>query len=404
MLLGWGPSGAEGGSRGRRVAITGLGVVSSAGIGLAPFWSGLCGPAPAPGPSRPITDFDPSVWFGPKDVRHVDRSAQVAVAAAEMAIADAGPIKVDPARAGVIMGTGVGGIGALEAQVGVLLSRGPGRVSPFLIPMMMANRGGAAISMRLGWRGPCETTVTACTAGTQAIGSAARLVASGRCQVAIGGGAEAAITPVGMAGFTNMTALSSLGVSRPFDRDRDGFVMGEGAGVLVLEDWDHALARGARIYAELAGAGSTADAHHITAPSPGGAGAAACMELALADAGIAAGDVAHINAHGTSTPLNDAAEAEAITKVFGTPGPAVTSVKGITGHSLGAAGAIEAVAAVLSISLGEIPPTAGYANADPAMSLDVVFGAPRSWAPGPVLSNSFGFGGHNGSLVILPPP
>ncbi|MGH9131837.1 MAG: beta-ketoacyl-[acyl-carrier-protein] synthase family protein [Acidimicrobiales bacterium] len=409
MLLAWGPAGPEGGLAGRRVAITGLGVVSNAGIGLEQFWSGLCGPAPAPGPSRPVTDFDPSAWFGPKEVRHIDRSAQLAVAAAAMAVDDAGPagagpIEVDPARAGVVMGTGVGGIGALEVQVGVLLSRGPGRVSPFLIPMMMANRGVAAISMRLGWRGPCETTVTACAAGTQAIASAARLVASGRCHLAIGGGAEAAITPVGMAGFTNMTALSCSGVSRPFDRDRDGFVMGEGAGVLVLEDWDHAVARGARIYAELAGGASTADAHHITAPAPGGAGAAACMELALADACLVAPDITHINAHGTSTPLNDAAEAEAIAKVFGTPGPAVTSIKGITGHSLGAAGGIEAVAAVLSIVRGEIPPTAGYANPDPSICLDVVGGSARTWTPGPVISNSFGFGGHNGSLVILPPP
>lgn len=403
MLLGWGPTGPEGGLPGRRVAITGIGVVSSAGIGLDRFWAGLCGPAPAPGPSRPVTDFDPGAWFGPKELRHIDRSAQFAVAAAAMAIEDAGPIEVDPARAGVIMGTGVGGIGTFETQVGVLLTRGPGRVSPFLIPMMMANRGGAAISMRLGWRGPCETTVTACAAGTQAIASAGRLVASGRCQVAIGGGAEAAITPVGMAGFTNMTALSSSGVSRPFDRDRDGFVMGEGAGVLVLEDWDHAVARGARIYAELAGAASTADAHHITAPSPGGAGAAACMELALADARIRPEDVGHINAHGTSTPLNDAAEVEAIAKVFGVPGPPVTSIKGVTGHSLAAAGGLEAVAAVLSIERGEIPPTAGYATPDPAMTLDIVSGtAARAWTPGPVLSNSFGFGGHNGSLVICP--
>ncbi len=402
MLLGWGPAGPEGGQAGLRVAITGLGVVSNAGIGLDAFWEGLCGPAPEPGPARPVTGFDPSMWFGPKDVRHIDRSAQLAVAAAEMALADAGPIEVDPERAGVIMGTGVGGLATLEVQVGVLLSRGAGRVSPFLVPMMIANRGAAAISMRLGWRGPCETTVTACAAGTQAIGNAARLVASGRCQVAIGGGAEAAITPIGMAGFTNMTALSVSGISRPFDRDRDGFVMGEGAGILVLEEWGHAVARGARIYAELAGAASTADAHHITAPSPGGIGAAACMELALADAGIAASAVGHINAHGTSTPLNDIAEAEAIAKVFGSPGPPVTSIKGITGHSLGAAGAIEALAAVLSIVRRSIPPTAGFVTPDPRIALDIVAGAPRACTPGPVISNSFGFGGHNGSLVVAP--
>jgi 3-oxoacyl-[acyl-carrier-protein] synthase II len=402
MLLGWGPTGPEGGQAGRRVAITGLGVVSNAGIGLDAFWDGLCGPASAPGLTRPVTDFDPSMWFGPKDARHIDRSAQLAVAAAEMALADAGPIEVDPERAGVIMGTGVGGLATLEVQVGVLLERGASRVSPFLVPMMIANRGAAAISMRLGWRGPCETTVTACAAGTQAIGNAARLVASGRCQVAIGGGAEAAITPIGMAGFTNMTALSTSGVSCPFDRDRDGFVMGEGAAVLVLEDWAHAVARGARIYAELAGAASTADAHHITAPSPGGVGAAACMELALADAGLLPSDIGHINAHGTSTPLNDMAESQAITKVFGPNGPPVTSIKGITGHALGGAGAIEAVATGLSIDKRLIPPTAGYEEPDPDIALDIVHGAARPWEPAPVLSNSFGFGGHNGCLVISP--
>ncbi|MGH9069165.1 MAG: beta-ketoacyl-[acyl-carrier-protein] synthase family protein [Acidimicrobiales bacterium] len=403
MLLGWGPSGPEGGVAGRRVAITGAGVLAHAGIGLEGFWAGLCR-TPADEKTREVPDFDASEWFGPKQLRRVDRSTQLAVAASTMAVDDAGPgaVDVDPARAGVVMGTGVGGLSTLETQIQVLHDQGPRRVSPFLIPMMMANRGAATISMRLGFRGPCETTVTACAAGTHGIANAARLVASGRCQVAIGGGAEAAITPIGIAGFTNMTALSSSGISRPFDKDRDGFVLGEGAGALVLEDWDRAVSRGARIYAELAGAGSTADAHDVVAPAPGGAGAAACMELALADAGLAASAVAHINAHGTSTPLNDAAEAEAITKVFGSPGPPVTSIKGVTGHSLGGAGAVEAVAAVLSILRAEIPPTAGFATPDPDIHLDVVSGSPRPWEPGPVLSNSFGFGGHNGTLVIVP--
>ncbi|MGH9074241.1 MAG: beta-ketoacyl-[acyl-carrier-protein] synthase family protein [Acidimicrobiales bacterium] len=403
MLLSWGPSGPEGGPQGRRVAVTGIGVVANAGIGPDAFWEGLCHPTVADERERPVADFDGTTYFGPKEIRHVDRSAQFAVAAADMALSDAGAVEPDPARAGVVMGTGVGGLGTLETQILVLHERGPRRVSPFLIPMMMANRGAAAISMRLGWRGPCETTVTACAAGTQAIANAARLVSSGRCQVVVGGGAEAAITAIGLAGFTNMTALSPTGISRPFDRDRDGFVLGEGAGALVLEDWDRAEARGARIYAEVAGAASTADAHDIVAPSPGGAGAAACMELALADAGLTPSDVAHINAHGTSTPLNDAAEAEAITKVFGAPGPPVTSIKGVTGHSLGAAGAVEAVAAVLSIVRRQIPPTAGLFDLDPDIHLDVVAGAPREWTPGPVLSNSFGFGGHNGTLVITPP-
>jgi 3-oxoacyl-[acyl-carrier-protein] synthase II len=402
MLTGWGPSGPDGGTPGRRVAITGLGVVSNAGIGPERFWEGLCRPPEADERERRVSGFDPSTWFGPKELRRVDRSTQFAVAAAEMALADAGEVGPDPARAGVVMGTGVGGLSTLESQIEVLHEQGPRRVSPFLIPMMMANRGAAAISMRLGWRGPCETTVTACAAGTHGIANAARLIATGRCHAVIGGGAEAAITPIGMAGFTNMTALSSSGISRPFDRDRDGFVLGEGAGALLLEDWDRAVIRGARIYAELAGAASTADAHDIVAPSPGGAGAAACMELALADAGLPASAVSHINAHGTSTPLNDAAEAEAITKVFGTPGPPVTSIKGVTGHSLGAAGAVEAVAAVLTIVRQQIPPTAGLVNLDPEIHLDVVSGSPQPWEPGPVISNSFGFGGHNGCLVLVP--
>lgn len=401
MRLGWGRDGPEGGPVGRRVAITGIGVVANAGTGPEAFWAGLCA-KPADEVTRPVPDFDPGAFFGPKEARRLDRSAQLAVAAADLALADTTGLDPDPDRAGVVMGTGVGGLTTLEAQVLLHAERGPRKVSPFLVPMMMANAGAAAISMRLGWRGPCETAVTACAAGTHAIANAARLVASGRCQVAVGGGAEAAITPVSTAGFANMTALSATGLSRPFDRDRDGFVLGEGSAALVLEDLDRARGRGARIYAELAGAASTADAYHITAPSPGGAGAAACMELALADAGLSPSQVAHINAHGTSTPLNDAAEAEAVTKLFGAPGPPVTSIKGVTGHCLGAAGAVEAVATVLSIVRGQLPPTAGWATPDPDMHLDVVAGGPRAWEPGPVLSNSFGFGGHNGTLVIVP--
>jgi 3-oxoacyl-[acyl-carrier-protein] synthase II len=269
--------------------------------------------------------------------------------------------------------------------------------------MMMANAGCAGISMRLGWHGPSESIVTACAAGSHSIGAAARLVASGRCDVAVGGGAEAGMHPVSVAAFTNMTALSTSGHSRPFDARRDGFVMTEGAAALVLEDWDRAVGRGATIYAELAGAASTADAHHITAPSPDGAGAVACMELALADAGIGVEDIGHINAHGTSTPLNDLAESRAINKVFGEPGPLVTSTKGVTGHGLAAAGAIEAVASVLTIHYATIPPTAGYEQHDPEISLHIVHGDPRPWEPTAVLSNSFGFGGHNGCLVIGPP-
>ncbi|MGH9101697.1 MAG: beta-ketoacyl-[acyl-carrier-protein] synthase family protein [Acidimicrobiales bacterium] len=403
MRLAWGPSGPSDGPPGRPVAVTGIGVLAHAGIGVEAFWEGLSR-EPQVGNERRVDGFDPSAYFGPKDVRHVDRFTQLAVAAAEEAFDGAGRPEVDPARAGIWVGTGVGGLETLEQQVLLNADRGSRRVSPYLVPMMMANAVPGTVSIRWGWRGPCETTVTACAAGTQAIGNAARLVSSGRCVVALGGGAEAAITPTAKAGFANMTALSQSGVSRPFDRDRDGFVMGEGAAMLVLEDLEHARARGARVLALLAGAASTADAHHITAPSPGGSGAVACMELAIADAGLEPSEITHINAHGTSTPLNDAAEAEAIGKLFGVPGPPVTSVKGVNGHALGAAGALEAVASVLTLAHGRIPPTGGLRNQDPEILLDVVQGAPRDWTPGPVLSNSFGFGGHNGCLVFLPAP
>jgi len=398
MLLG---VGADGPVRGRRVAVTGLGAVTCCGLGVEPLWEGLV--HPDIDGERRVTGFDPSVYFGPKEVRRVDRFAQFSVAAADMALADAGDIASDPDRSGVIFATGVGGFDTLAEQIEVHLNKGPRRVSPFLVPMMMANAGAANISMRTGWHGPSETIVTACAAGTHAVAAAARLVASGRCEVVIGGGAEASFHPVAVAAFANMTALSTSGVSRPFDRRRDGFVMTEGAAGLVLEDWDRATGRGAHIYAEVAGAASTSDAHHITAPVPDGAGAVACMEQALADAELTAADIRHINAHGTSTPLNDLAEARAIAKVFGEPGPPVTSTKGVTGHGLGAAGAIEAVASVLTIDRRLIPPTYGCEEVDPDIALDVVRGASRPWEPGPVLSNSFGFGGHNGCLIFLPP-
>lgn len=387
--------------QGRRVVITGLGVVSPCGIGKDAFWAGLNGPAPEG--ERRVFDFDPDPWFdSPKEARRTDRFAQFALAAAQMALDDAGDPGADPSRAGVFIATGVGGLSTLEEQILTYHTKGPRRVSPFLVPMMMANAGAAAVSMRYGWQGPCETVVTACAAGTHALGNAARLIAGGRCDAVLAGGSEAAMTPVGIQGFINMTAMSTSGISRPFDARRDGFVIAEAAAVLVLEELEAAQARGAHIYAEIVGAASTADAHHITAPAPGGSGAVACMELALADAGLRPSDIAHINAHGTSTPLNDAAEAEAIVKVFGSPGPPVTSNKGVTGHSLGAAGALEACAVVLSMQHRQIPPTAGHEEPEPEITIDVVHGAPRPWTPGPALSNSFGFGGHNGCLVLSP--
>jgi 3-oxoacyl-[acyl-carrier-protein] synthase II len=403
MLVLFPADGGEG-VAGRRVAVTGVGVVAPCGIGKEAFWAGLLGPAPE-GP-RQVTGFDATSLYGPKELRRVDRFTQLAAVAADEALQDAGglpALAVDPARAGVMIGTGIGGLETMQEQTEVLLQKGPRRVSPFLVPMMMGNRAAADVSMRYGLCGPCEAIVTACAAGTQSVAAGARLVASGRCDVVFAGSSEAAFTPIGLAGFSNMTALSTSGVSMPFDVKRDGFVMSEGGAVLVLEEYDRAAARGAHIYAELTGAASTADAHHITAPAPGGAGAVACMEVALIDAGLPADAITHINAHGTSTPANDLAESQAINKVFGTPGPAVTSIKGITGHSLGAAGSIEAAALALTMMHGAIPPTAGLTELDPEMKIDVVTGAPRAWEPGPAMSNSFGFGGHNGTIVMVPP-
>ena len=386
----------------RRVAVTGMGVVASCGIGTDAFWEGLCGDAPEG--DRRVHNFDPSPHFdNPKEVRRSDRCTQFAIAAADMALEQAGTLTADSFRRGVFIGTGIGGIATLEEQILVRHEKGSRRVSPFMVPMMMPNAAPAAVSMRHGFQGPAENTCTACAAGTHALANAARLIAHGRCDVVLAGGSEAPFVETAIAGFTNMTAFSSVGISRPFDAERDGFVMGEGAGVMVLEEWDMALERGATILAEILGGASTADAHHITAPSPGGIGAITCMRLALEEAGVEPDQVRHINAHGTSTPLNDMAEAFAMAEVFGPDGPLVTSTKGITGHALGAAGAIEAVAVVLAMGSKLIPPTAGYATADPEMPpINLVTGSPAPWEPGISMSNSFGFGGHNGSLVIAP--
>jgi 3-oxoacyl-[acyl-carrier-protein] synthase II len=269
-----------------------------------------------------------------------------------------------------------------------------------MVPMMMPNAATAAVSMRFGLGGPAETVTTACAAGTHAIGNAARLISSGRCSVVVAGGAEAVMVPLSEAGFKNMTALSNEEISRPFDVNRNGFVMGEGAGILILEDWDHAISRGATILAEVIGAASTADAHHITAPDPEGNGAVRCMELALSDAAIAPEDVSHVNAHGTSTPLNDLGESVAMKRVFTKGVPPITSIKGHLGHSLSAAGALEGVASVLTLMNQSIPPTAGTTQVDPEIGLDVVLGSPRKADLEVVLSNSFGFGGHNGSVIF----
>ena len=390
--------------QGRRVAITGYGVVAPCGIGKQRYWQGLLGPGLTDvDPATVIGDWDPTPYYdSPKDARRADLSEQFAIAAATEAIDDAGDLGLDPARIGTIFATGVGGIHTLEEQISIRLEKGERRVSPFLVPMMMANAPGAALSMRFGLQGPNETIVTACAAGTHALVYAARLIAWNLADAIVSGGTEHAGTPTALAGFGNMTALSSTGTSRPFDTDRDGFIMGEGAASFVLEEWDHAVARGANIVGEIVGGGSTADAHHITAPAPGGVGAIACMRLALADAGLDPADIRQINAHGTSTPLNDAAEAAAVSEVFGDRAVPVVSTKGVTGHALGAAGALEAAAVLLSFEHRQIPPTANTRVLGDDMTIDVVTGEPRDWEPGPTLSNNFGFGGHNGSIIIAP--
>jgi 3-oxoacyl-[acyl-carrier-protein] synthase II len=388
---------------GRRVAITGYGVVAPSGIGKKAFWDGLNGPGITDSRSIEIEDWDPLPYFdNPKDARRADRVELFALAAAAEGFELAGTPHVAADRFGTIFATGVGGLRSTEEQITNMLTKGERRVSPFTVPMMMPNAPGAAISMRYGLRGPNETITTACAASTHAIGYAARLIAWGMCDAVVSGGAESAGCAIGVTSFGNMTALSTSGSSRPFDVDRDGFVLGEGAGVLMLEEWSVAERRGATIIGEVMGAASNADAHHITAPAPGGVGAIACMRLALDDADLQSADIGHVNAHGTSTPLNDAAEAAAITEIFGPRGVPVTSTKGVTGHALGAAGALEAVALLLAIEHRLIPPTAGTKNVDPEFSIDVVLDKARPWVPAPSISNSLGFGGHNGSIIIGP--
>lgn len=396
---------------GRRVIVTGVGVVAPCGTGLGQFWAGLARPA-EPAVVRRVPGFDPARWgIARVQARRLDRFAQFGLAAAGQALVDAGLLPdptgtgalagVDPDRVGVLVGSGIGGAPSWENQAGVRAQRGDRAVSPLTVPLVMPNAAAAAVSMRWDLRGPCETVSTACATGTHAIAGAARWIAAGRADLALAGGAEAALTPTNVAGYTNMRALSPTGVSRPFDVDRDGFCIGEGAAVLVLEEAQHAANRGARGYVELAGVASTADAYHLTKPAPAGRGALACMRAALADARVSAADVTHINAHGTSTLLNDAAEAQAIRQLFRSPGPAVTAIKGVTGHAQGAAGAIEAVSLVLSYAHRTLPPTMGTTTVDPEFTLDLVR-EPRPWAPAASISNSFGFGGHNGCLVFVP--
>jgi 3-oxoacyl-[acyl-carrier-protein] synthase II len=407
--------------RGRpRVVVTGIGVKTPAGLTVADMWRTLLNAEPMAGPitlydtsqhgvkfACEVRDFDAVPYVGAKEVRRTDRASLLGIAAAADAVADArasAELDTDPMRCAVVGGSGVGGIRTLEEQVIKFANRGPDRVSPFLVPMMMANATAALVAIHHGFTGPNLAVATACTTGANAVGEGARMIRDGTADVVVCGGTEACVSPVAMAAFTRMGALSRnpepAQASRPFDDDRDGFVMGEGAAFLVLESHDRALARGADVKGEILGYGMTCDANHITAPLEDGAGATACIEMALADAGLDAGDIGHVNAHGTSTPLNDAAEAAAIAKVFGPHAVPVTSGKGVTGHMIGATGAVEAVAALLAATEGTVPPTANHEHTE--LPVDVVAGSPRSIDVAPALSTSFAFGGHNVALVVGP--
>lgn len=406
----------------KRVVVTGMGAVTPVGLGKDRFWSAVKDGVSGIGE---ITKFDssgfdskiaaevkgfvPSDFIDRKEARRMDTFTQYAIAGAKMAVED-GMIdmdRIDKNKLGVVLGSGIGGIETLENQFKVIFEKGPSRISPFFIPMMISNMAAGQVSIVFGARGPNETVVTACASGTNAIGDAYRIIQRGDADMVITGGSEAAVTPIAVAGFCSMKALSTRnndpqGASRPFDSDRDGFVLGEGSGILILEELEHAQKRGARIYAEVAGYGMTADAHHITAPAPGGAGAAAAMERVIADAGISAGDIDYINAHGTSTEYNDKFETEAIKQVFGEHAfrLAVSSTKSVTGHLLGAAGGVEAIAAVMAIYEGFVPPTINYNTPDPECDLNYVPNRGEKRDIDYAISNSLGFGGQNASICF----
>ena len=386
----------------REVVVTGRGVVSSIGEGADDFAAGLFErrSGVADGVAA-CTAFDPERYMTAKEARRSDRFTQLAVAAAEQAVAEAGIDDVERERLGVLVGTGVGGLGTMERECRAFLEKGERAVSPQFVPMMMPNAAAAVVAMRLGARGPGMSVSSACATGAHALGEAKRMIERGEADVVVAGGTEAGITGLCLAAFRAMGALSRAGVSRPFDAGRDGFVMGEGAGVLVLEAEEHARARGAAVHGRLAGYGASNDAHHITQPDPDGRGAADAMRAALADAGAQPGDAGYVNAHGTSTPFNDRVETTAIHAVWNGGAPPVSSTKSQIGHLLGAAGAVEAVAALLAIERGLLPPTVNYEQPDPDCDLDYVPDGPRE-APGLqlALSNSFGFGGQNACLAV----
>jgi len=408
----------------RRVVITGIGVVSPLGINREDFWSSLLA-----GKSgiRNITAFDtteyathfggevlnydPKIYFKDfKDARRADRFTQLGMGAAKMAVADSGVDtgNLNPERIGVMVGSGIGGLMTLETNHALLMTKHPSRVSPFTIPMMISNILSGMISMEYGFLGPNMCIVTACATSNHNIGEAWRIIKFGDAEVIVAGGAEASIAPMGLSGFGNMKALSTRNdapekASRPFDRDRDGFVMSEGGGVVILEEYEHARKRGAHIYCELAGYGISADAFHLSAPLPEGQGASRCMDMALRHARLNPADVQYINAHGTSTPAGDICEIKAIKRSFGAharDGLLVSSTKSMTGHLLGAAGGIELAASIFALRDQVVPPTINLENQDPECDLDCVANAAREARLAAVLSNSFGFGGHNAALLV----
>ncbi len=409
-----------------RVVVTGVGCISPLGNDIDTTWQALLAGRSGVGPitqfdassfktrfAAEVKDFDPEQHLGRRDARRMDRFAQFALVAVEQALADAGLAIHDGnrARVGVVLGTGIGGIGTLLKGAEVLAERGPHWVSPFLVPMMLPDTGAGQVAIRFGLRGPNMAVVTACATGANAIGEAAEMIRRGAADAMVAGGSEAAIVPVALAGFNVMDAISTRNddparASRPFDLNRDGFVLGEGAGALILESEDHAHARGARVWAEVAGYASTNDAFHMSAPLEDGAGASLCMRLALADAGLGLTEIDYINAHGTSTRLNDASETAAIKAVFGEQAYniPVSSTKSMTGHLLGAAGAVEAIFSILALTHGTLPPTINYEAPDPACDLDYVPNQSRPAKVRRVLSNSFGFGGHNASVIFSEPP
>jgi 3-oxoacyl-[acyl-carrier-protein] synthase II len=406
----------------RRVVVTGLGVVSPLGHQVDTFWqnliSGQCGidkitsfdaTAFDTQIAGQVRDFDPTPAFpSPKEIRRTDRYSQFGVYAGWQALKDCGAElnKLNCDEVGVIIGSGIGGLETTTAQLKILLERGPGRLSPFMIPMLISNMASGLFSMYYNLRGPNFATCSACATANHAIGEAWRTIKMGEAVMMFAGGAEAAVVPIGIGGFCAMKAMSTRNddpkhASRPFDKERDGFVMGEGAGVVVLEELEHAKKRGAKIYCEVVGYGNTADAHHLTAPSPEGEGAARCMKMALRNGGLNIADISYINAHGTSTPQGDVCETRAIKAVFGEHAKriAVSSTKGATGHMLGAAGSVEMTACAMAIKHGIVPPTINYQVPDPECDLDYVPNPAREMNVNAIVNNSFGFGGHNATIA-----